>query len=86
MTVEVVQPHTSPILKISAPIQGCRFEWHQDKKTIYLIRRNLSGQEIGEPIVEHVVINHGLAIMFVHVWCRGYKEAQRVIEQKDFNL
>lgn len=73
--MEVVQPHTKNILHINAPLAGFRFEYHQKEQIVYLVRKSVSGPEIGDPIYVGCE-THGAAIMGVLLWCRGYKEAK----------
>jgi hypothetical protein len=74
-------PHPSGgrggILRIRAPMAtGLRFEWHPQKRKVYMIRPALPGQpEVGEIIAEHAN-THGEAWNFVQTFMRGYREGQ----------
>lgn len=70
-------PHPSgaaePFYVIQQPkFPQFRFEWHTQKRKLYLIRLN-NKPLIGEIMAEHVD-THGQAYNFVQTWLRGYKE------------
>jgi hypothetical protein len=50
------------------------FEWHPMKKSLYVIRED--GPEVlkkGEMVTQAVVVDEGLARMFMYAWLRGYR-------------
>lgn len=51
-----------------------RFEWHEDNKTVYMIRLGVEPLT-GQAIARHIE-NHGAAHNAVQIWCRGYREAR----------
>lgn len=51
-----------------------QFEWHPRVKRLYLIRLGLL-PTIGE-VIAHDVKDMGMAINYMLVWCRGFKEGK----------
>lgn len=52
-----------------------RFEWHPQKRKVYLVRVQADGPEIGEILAEHAE-THAHALNFVQTFLRGYREGQ----------
>jgi hypothetical protein len=62
----------------NAALKQFHFEWHPESKRVYVVR--LGGEkQVGDPIA-HDVENHGQAVNYVLVWCRGYRERARELE------
>lgn len=55
-----------------------RFEWHETKKIVYLIRIG-AVPEFGQAIAVNVE-DHGAAYNTVLIWLRGYKEAKQELQ------
>ena len=69
----------SQILKLSAPnFPLFRFEWHPEKKKVYLIRLGVT--PVTGEIVEEEVSTHGHALNVVKVWLRGYRTGKAEIQ------
>lgn len=69
------QGHFAPFLNLSSTgTPEYRFEWHPQKRIVYLIRL-AAVPLIGEAMAFNIE-THGDAINAVRIWLRGYNEAK----------